>query len=240
MEENTNFENNTSNNQDNNSKKVIYVIIAILVIAGLAFAIKQYQNKQQEIANTALKDIVNLPEKERIKALEAQVDELKNQAKNFAQDADAGTKYTVLIRLAEAQIQLDKFQEGLDTLNSIEEGKRGNSRVKLDYGLAYKGLNDTGKANEFLKQSIDMDDTNPQAWLPYLEANNDLPNDQLKAMYLQAIAGTKSNPEIMVSYAKFSEKIGDKATAIAAYETARNGNPEKTDEYNNEIQRLKQ
>ncbi len=235
------FNTNQPSHKNNGSKKLIYTILAILIILGLGYAFVQYRhNLAKKAADISINDIAKLSEQERIKALEAQINALQGEVKNFAQDASAGTKYATLIRLAEAQIELSKFVPAVESLNSIPDDKKGNSRVELAYGLAYKGLNDKAQAMDHLKKTLDQDETQSKAWVAYLELNSDLPNDQLNKMYREAIAKTKSNVDVMISYAHFSEKIGDKATAIAAWETARNVDPDNASKYEAEMARLKQ
>src|SRR6476469_4275377 len=241
MEELNTTEVSNKNNR-NNSKKVIYTILAILILLGLGYAFVQYRhNLAKKAANVSINDITKLNEQEKIKALEAQVSALQDEAKIFGKDATSATKYATLIRWAEAQIELSKFAPAIETLNAIPEDKKDNSRVDLAYGMAYKGVGDAVVAKQFLKKTIDADDTQAKAWVAYLELiSNDLKTDQLNNMYREAITKTKSNVDVMISYAHFSEKIGDKATAIAAWETARNVDPNNTDKYNAEITRLKQ
>ena len=239
---NTNNTNNTNRPPHNPSpKRGIYTVIALLIILGLGYAYwNQQRQERAELADTALKDIINLPEKEKIEALETKVKELQREVDAFTDKADSSARYSVLVRLAESQIELGKFEDALKTLDAIPEDKRANSRVDLAYGLAYKGTGDMNKANEFLKKTIDQDNTQAVAWVPYLEVNQDLPQDQLKALYREAITATKSHIDVMISYARFSEKIGDKAMAIAAWETAVNVDPDNASKYQVEIDRLKQ
>lgn len=71
--------------------------------------------------------------------MEDRVKELGDQAKALAENAESGTKYTTFYLLAEAQLELNKFDEALESLNRIPEDKRGNSRYNVALARAHKG-----------------------------------------------------------------------------------------------------
>lgn len=225
--------------QSKNSKTITYAVIAILLALGVFYALSKYSENNKPSERLTLKQITQLSEAERIKALEERTKELMEQIKGLAENTTIEIKYSAYIQLAETQLELGKYEETLDTLNKIPEEKKGNNRVAATYVRAYKGMGDIAKAKELSTTNLTLYDEDVNIWLAHLEVNSDLPNDQLKALYLQAVVKTKSNLEIMISYAKFSEKIGDKATAIAAWETARNVDPGNASKYENEIARLR-
>lgn len=222
-----------------NTKSIVYIIIAILVVAGAIFAFTNHKREQQRIADLSINDIKKLNEEEQKRALEARVKELERQVTELSVDTDASGKYTAYISLAEARLELKNYSGAISALDSIPEEKKTNSRVLLAYGIAYKGTGENDKAKEHIDKSLSLDDTIPQPWLAKIELNADLPNDQIDAMYREAIAKTKSNVDVMVSYARFAEKIGNKDLAVAAWETAINVNSEKEAEYRAEIARLR-
>jgi tetratricopeptide (TPR) repeat protein len=232
-------------NTSQNTKRIISIIIAILILGGVAYAVQTNSNKKKPVDYT-LDEIKALDLEKQKSILEAQVKELESRIKGFTPGNDPGpdreheiAKYRVYIKLAEAQIELGRFQPALDALNNIPEGQKNNPPVYRAYALAYKGLSQKDKALETIKSALAEDPSNVELWLINLELNSDLPNDQFKALYLEAITKTKSNLEIMKSYAAFSERIGDKDSAIAAWETAINMDPDNTAKYQAEIDRLK-
>ena len=228
-------------NTINNTKKTLYIVLGVIIVIALGFGINSYIKNREPKPDLSLQEILNLSEKERIAALEAQVGDLKRESQRLAENAEAGTKFSVYIRLAEAQIAIGKYDEAIETLNAIPEEKKNTSRTPIAYARAYKGKNDFGKAKENIDKALVIDNELPEALLLNLEISAaTLPNDQLDALYRDAITKTKSNLDIIISYARFSEKIGNKPQAIAAWETARNLNPEKSADYEAEMARLKQ
>lgn len=228
-------------NTINNTKKTLYIILGIIIVIALGFGINSYINNKELKPELSLQEILNLSEKERIAALEAQVGDLKRESERLASTAEAGTKYSVYIRLAEAQIAIGKYDEAIATLDAIPEEKKTTTRVPIAYARAFTGKNDLVKAKENIDKALVLDNELPEALLLNLEISAaTLPNDQLDALYRDAITKTKSNLDIIISYARFSEKIGNKPQAIAAWETARNLNPEKSADYETEMTRLKQ
>lgn len=222
-----------------NLKTTIYIIIVLLILGGAVYAARNYGNDQEAI-NMKPADVAALEEAERIRVLEIQLKDLESQASKLPAEATDSDKYTVYIQLAEVQIGLNKNQEALDSLNKIPEASRNNTRVWTAFALAYRGLGDIAQAKTAIQTALDIDNELASVWVPYLAINSDLPADQLNGLYRQAIVATKSNVDVMVSYAHFCEKIGDKATAIAAWETAINVDSANEAKYRDEIARLNQ
>jgi cytochrome c-type biogenesis protein CcmH/NrfG len=225
----------------NKLKKYLYILLAIVIVAASGYGAFRHFNKQKNPADYSLQDLNKLTDQQRIKALEDQVNELQAETQQLTKDAAEDVKYPIYIKLAEAQIALGKFKEALDSLNAIpQEPKLKNTRMLVDYAQAYKGAGDAAKALDSANRALAVDDTNATAWLILLESPSKYDNTQMNNLYREAIAKTKSNLDIIISYAHFSERIGDKATAIAAWETARNINPDKAADYEKEMARLKE
>lgn len=222
-----------------NTKTILYIILAVVILLALGYGVNQYFSNKKS-TKLSLQDIMALDEEERKVALENQIKDLKNQAESLGENAEANAKFAILIRLAEAQIAIGKYDDAISTLNSIPEEKKTTTRTPIAYARAYKGKGDIALAKENIQKALNLDSELPEAVILNLELNQDLPKEQLETLYRNAIAITKSNVEVMISYAKFCERIGDKATAIAAWETAINVDPEKEEEYRAEIARLKQ
>jgi tetratricopeptide (TPR) repeat protein len=223
-----------------NTRTILYIAIAVLIAVGAGYAYNQYQEDKNRLANLSVNEINELNEKERREALESRIKVLEDQVAGFGSNVDVSDKYITLISLAETRLELENYSGAISALDSIPEEKKTNSRVNLAYGKAYFGVGEKQKAKEAIERAKELDDTDPNMWLAYLNINSDYPTEQLNGLYREAISKTKSNLEIMISYAKFSEKIGDKTTAIAAWETAANVNPEKEADYRAEISRLRQ
>lgn len=226
-------------NISNTTKTIAYAVLAILLGLGVFYGLTKYQEKNKPPERLTLREITQLAEHDRIQALEERISELLGQVKDLAENAESGTKYTVYIQLVEAQLELGKFPEALDNLNQIPEDKRNSSRYAAANVRALKGVGDLVKAKELSAVNLALYGEDPGVWTAHLEVNSDLPNEELNALYRQAIPATKSNVGVMISYARFSEKIGDKATAIAAWETARNVDPGNAAKYEQEIARLR-
>jgi tetratricopeptide (TPR) repeat protein len=220
-------------------KTIIYIVLAILIILGGLYAINESRNKQR-LADLSINEIRQLNEEEKKKALEARIESLEKEVQALNESADPSDRYTRYISLAEAKLEAGDYSGAVSALDSIPAEKKTNSRVLQAYGLAFKGLGETSKARGYIDQALLLDDTDAKNWLAKIDLNNDLPNNQLDALYRQAIVATKSNVDVMISYARFSERIGNKDQAVAAWETAINVNPEKESEYRAEIARLRQ
>lgn len=245
--ETTNIPDNTpstTTNNPNKPKSWVYGILAILIIGGIIFAVNQGERKAP--GDYSFDEIMSMPAEKQKSAFEAQVNDLEKRLTKLTQGTGdeaqityENAKHRIYIKMAEAQNQLGRYQDALNSLNNIPESQKNNPDVLKAYALAYKGLGQNDQAIEFFKKAFEEDNTNVEVWLAYLDSSANLPNEELNALYRQAIPATKSNVDVMISYAKFSEKIGDKATAIAAWETARNVDPGNAAKYEQEIARLR-
>ncbi len=228
-------------NTQNNSKKIAYSVLAIILLATIFYGISKYTNKSgDDISEYSVSQLNELGEAQRKKALENKLKEYENNVANLAPDANSSDKYSAYIVLSDAQIALGLYDESLKSLESIPEDKRNSKRAYYQFAQIYKAKNDLFKAMEYANLALEKDSSDVPSWLLYLDSASNLNNQELDAKYRQAIPATKSNKDIMISYAKFSERIGDKATAIAAWETALNGDPANASTYEAEIARLRQ
>ncbi len=233
------------NTEESNKKSVIskrvlikfgYMILAI----ALVFAIYHFTNNRIDTSDYSLEEINSLEDKQRITALEKRESELSEQISRFSGETDSLDRYASYISLAEVRLDLAKYDAVIEALNNIPEDRKEHDRVYMAYARAYQGLGNSDLAKENANKAIEYDDTDIKTWLLLLDVSQDLPTDQLNNLYRRAIPETKSNLDIMISYAKFCERIGDKATAIAAWETAINHDPANESKYREEISRLNQ
>lgn len=225
-----------------NIKNAVTLVVAIILIGGIWYLI--FHGSKKPATDYKASEIKMLSPEDQKKIWEQQEKSFESDIKGLTKGANQTdrdfeiTKYRLYIKLAEAQNGLGRYEDALKSLNNIPDSQKSNPSVLDAYAVAYHGSGQRDKALESVKNALLEDNTDVKAWLLNIDFNGDLPNDKLKALYLQAITATKSNVDIMISYAKFSEKAGDNATAIAAWETARNVDQVNADKYNSEIQRL--
>lgn len=223
-----------------NIKKILYAILGLIVILSIIFGVYSYFSAQRKYASYSLNEIISLDDKEKIKALEYRIKDLSGQVDKLRDDASDATKYAIYINLAEARLELGKYDLALESLNKIPDTQRNNDRTGIAFVKAFVGRDNIPQAKEQSERNLASFDEDAVIWLQYLELHQDLEKDLLNAKYREAISKVKSNLEIMISYAKFNERIGDKATAIAAWETAINFDAANEGKYREEIARLRQ
>lgn len=222
-----------------NTKKVLYIILGVALLIVLIFGLSKVIGTRVDYANMPLQEILKLPADQKDSALNAQKIALEKKARKLSKKATADEKYAVYIKLAEAQLELKQFNDALSSLNSIPAEKQDNSRTQSAFIEAYMGAGDRTNAQATSTKALETYKEDAEVWTAYLWAYDDLPKDQLNLLYKDAIAKTKSALPVMISYAKFSEKIGDIATAVAAWETAINHDPANEAKYLEEIHRLR-
>lgn len=211
-------------------------LIAVAIIAGGAY---WYFQGQKLSDNLTLQEIEKLgPDEQRIE-LEKQLKEYEERAAKLSADANISDKYLVYIRLAELQNRLQKYGGAIESVDKIAEQRQDNSRIWYSYAVSYQGLDNFPKAKENIQKALAISDVTPEYWIVYLEISQDLPSADLEKLYVEAVAKTANDLEIVKSYARFLEKIGNKEKAIGYWETARNINPDGAGEYDAEIARLR-
>jgi tetratricopeptide (TPR) repeat protein len=212
-------------------KNIILILIAILAVIGVIAGVVLHQRNIKHGADYNRSEIKNLPDDQRKKELEAKVKDLTAQAEKDG-------SYTTLIQLAEANNDLGNYQGMVDVLNRIPQNQQ-NNRVWADYALAYKGMGDNAKAQGNIEKALVIDDGIADYWVIYFDVVSGVPADQLDAKYQKALIATKNDLRLVISYAKFLEKNGNIAKAVAYWETARNTDPAHASDYEKEIARLR-
>lgn len=222
------------------TKKIIYTVLGVLILGGLFFGLSKVSNKNKiDTSEYTVSDIKKLDEADQKKALEEKLKQYQEQVNSLPQDANSSDKYSAYVTLSEAQIALKMYDEAFKSLMAIPDDKRNSKRVYRQFAEIYQAKDDKFKAMENANLAIALDENDPASWLIYLDSASSLSNEELNGKYRTAIVATKSNLEIMISYARFATRTGDKANAIAAWETARNMNPAQTAEYDAEIAKLR-
>lgn len=228
------------NNIIKNHKNLIYTAVGIVILVAVFYGVsKLSKEKEDNIEEYSVSQIQKLDEKQRKEALEEKLRQYQETVNNLPQDANSSDKYSAYIVLSEAQIALEKYDDALKSLEAIPDDKRNSKRAYYQFAQIYKAKDDKFKAMENATKAIERDQGDVPSWLLYLEVATSLTNTELNAKYREAVVKTGSNVEIMISYAKFCERIGDKATAVAAWETAINGDPANEGKYREEIARLR-
>ena len=221
------------------NNRVVPIVIGIIILAALVYGFFQLDNGEKKNTDYKLSEINTLEADKQKQVLEDQLKVAQQEARNLPGDATPGAKYAAYIRLADLQNRLQKYNDAIASVDAIAQENQGNSRVWTTYATSYKGLGDTTKTIDTVRKALAIDDELAEPWRIYLEAAQDFPKAELDSLYVQALAKTKNNLEIVKSYARFLEKTGDNTKAVIYWETARNIDPNNAQEYDKEISRLR-
>lgn len=227
------------------SKKAILAVLAVAVLAGVAVGVGHLQKKQAEqqkaktVSTTgAKKEIDNTTEEEKV--LRAQAENYQAQIDKLPGSAPAEDKVDLYLKLAGAQYRLGQYDNALKSLNTIKGDNPTNHRMWTLYTNIYWDKADFAEARAASERALDIDRENPQSWLAFIELQEDQSKENLDKRYNDAIDRTDSAIEVVVAYAKFLEKQGDKPGAVAQWQKAAEILPTKKAEYDAEIARLQQ
>ncbi len=229
----------------NSTKKVVYTVLIVLVLAGAVLGYEKLRQKQEQdrkaktASVTGAKKEIDTTQEER-KVLEAQVSDYKVKIDRLPKDVSAEERSGLYIKLAAAQYKLGDYKDAINSLDAIIADNASNHRVWTMYTNIYWDMQDFVKAREASEKALDLDRENPQSWLAFIELQDNQEKSYIDSLYQDAIKRTDKNIDVVVAYAKFLEKAGDKQGAIAQWEEAGKINIKKKTEYQAEIGRLQQ
>jgi tetratricopeptide (TPR) repeat protein len=227
-----------------NKNKLGLIFGAIIVLAVASYAIsqsgksKKIELNSNEVAIPSEQKAAQVPDDQR-QALEADINKLNEQIKGFTDQTPAADKYKAYLQLSALYHRLGKYDEAISALDKIIEANKDKARLWIAYALIYKDKGDLEKAATNSKKALDLNIDNPQYWVVYLETEADLSNVEREAKFKEAAEKTENHEDVLVSYAKFLEKIGNKQGAIEQYTKAGETNQQRKSEFDAEIERLK-
>ena len=221
-------------------KKVITAIVAVVILAAIFYGLNLWSKKHPSTKDFNLSNVNSLKVDEKKQALEAQLEKYQKTADALAADAKASTKATTYSRMADIQIRLEQYQDAITTLDKIPEERKTSAGVEALYARAYAGLGDKAKALDYIKKSLATSDDVVENWQVYLSLIQDMDSKALNDIYFQALAKTNNNIAILTDFARSLEKRGDKPGAISVWEKAITLDSAHKDDYQGEINRLKQ
>ena len=214
--------------------------LVLLLLTGYIYSQNSNDNSvinNKQVAVSQEEKAAQVPEGER-QELEAKIKVLNDQIKGFTAQTTVGDQYRAYLQLGALKHRLGLYDDAIAALDKIPDEKSGIARVYISYALIYKDKGDWIKSAENAKKALDLDPENQQYWVVYLESEQSLSNADREAKYKEAIEKTDSHEDVLVSYAKFLEKIGNIQGAIEQYKKAGETNQKEKPQFDAEITRL--
>jgi len=211
------------------------IAVCILILLGVASypIYKNYQHKKSliQVKDTGLTDAEKKPFEDRLAKDEQGLKDAKTDDEKYNWLLDTGYNLYGLGRLADAEKTFNQAA-------SLQPGKP----------VAYSGLfavqvdmKDYKSASANIQKAISILPESPGLWKNYIALEIDrfnANNDQVNALYAEALNKTKSNIDVMTSYATWLEKSGDLKSALDYWQQAVLINPDNKSTYETEISRL--
>lgn len=220
--------------------KYIFGLIILLIVLGVGFGIWKAQERQK-LAQTGVihEKTVNLSVEER-QRIEAQMKGYSEQIKGLSGDTLTKERNKVYILLAGTQYKLGQYSDALKSLDIAAPDNQDSTRLWSYYTFTYRDMGDISKAYESAKKLVDLDQENPQNWQTYIDiaVTAKKSNDEIKELFLNAVKKTDADTDLVISFAKFLEAIGDKPGAISMWVKAGESNSQEKTNYDAEIARL--
>ncbi len=246
----TSVENNQPPENKNKASKTWLIIGAIVLLLAVGYlwsrSSQQGDNPKTSPSETVLLPSTAVAPEQKVAQLSgAEQSSLSKKLSSLFEDIKKYTDKTTQedkdkdnLQIASIQHSLGSYQEALASLGKISAEYKNRARVNLNYALIYKDMGDLAKAAEYAKKALDADQDNQQIWVVYLETEQNLNNGERDAKYHEALEKTKNHENVLVSYAKFLELLGNKEVAIEQYKKAGEINQTRKAEFDAEIARL--
>ena len=231
---------------DKKSRKFIYLTLAIILLgAGVLVYFKVYKPDQKSAQQTQdsssqifVAEKKELTEEQR-KKIEAEIDGSLAQLRGLDGDQFTEDRDKLNTKLAGLYNQLGEYQKALDVLEKVTQGyKDKTARVWAYYIKSYRGLNDKPKGLEAANKALALDNENPQYLLAQIEFTENKTSDEIKQMFENALKKSDNDIDVVTSYAKYLEQIGDKPGAIQFWQKAGEIDDKDKATYDAEIGRL--
>lgn len=221
--------------------KILGIIIALVILGALFVGAVELSKRNRPSSDYKLSEIGGLEDNLQKRVLEGQLKDLQAQAEALPskQGVTRADRFVVYAKMADIQNMLGLHNEAIASLDVIKAENVNNTRIWSAYATAYQNTNRNSEAKTAIQNAVNLDSGVAEYWVQYFTIFSDLPNDQMDAKYTEALKGTTNNIEIVKSYARFLEKVGNKEKAIIYWETARNVDPNNAGEYEKEISRLR-
>jgi tetratricopeptide (TPR) repeat protein len=226
------------------SRKYMYIVAAIIIVIIVVLLVKNKGGNHTTTTSDGQNQIVtervtNLSSQER-QLLESQMAGYVEQLKKLDGDQFKEQRDGINYKLAGIEYKLGKYQDSLDTLNKISTESKQQAQIWALKTNIYRDMGDNAKALDAANNALKLDRESPKFWLAVIDLSTDKSNDEQKHQYEEALKLTQNDIDVVVSYAKFLEKIGDKPGAISFWQKAGQFDDKNKANYDAEIKRLQQ
>lgn len=240
MENEQNSQQNISSTPVNSSKKYLYLVIGLLILAGVGYGVWNAQNKQKSsVSGEVSEKTVNLSDSEK-QRLEAQIKGYESQIKGLSGSEFNAERAKLHLQIAGVQYKLGKYSDAVKSLELAAPENRDNVRFWYMSTLVYRDMGNLPKALESAQKMVDLDKENANDVSIYIDlaTTAGTVNEQAKDLFTKSSTSVKQDIKVIISYAKFLEKIGDKQGAIDMWTNAGQQDPKEKTNYDAEIARL--
>ncbi len=188
------------------------------------------QNKDRQLSEESKKIYLD-----RIKKAQENLDSLKETDKSYKTQA-----VNDYIYLAEQSFGLGLLEQSKNYYYKVLNLDLNNEAALVGLAVVY---NDAGKYQEALNNldiAIKINPKNYNLWVQYIgiKKASGVSNERLTEIYNDALKATERYPDILTSFAKFQEEIGNISQAIALWQEVSKVNPSGASLYKQEITRL--
>ena len=231
--------NNSAKNS--NSRKYIFAAVGIIIVIVLILLLRDDGSKTTtlEDGTQIIKEqLTNLSSGER-QLLESQIAGFTEQLKKLDGNEFVDQRNSLYYKMASAQAKLGLYEDALGTLDKIPSDSKQDTQIWALKTNIYRDMGDKAKALEAANNALQLDRENPAYWLAVIELSTGN-NDEKKKIYEDALNLTQNNIDVVVSYAKFLESMGDKPGAILFWQKAAQIDEKDKATYDAEIARLGQ
>ncbi len=216
-------------------KTGIYAAI-ILFLGVIGFAVYSAQNYSASF----VKEInPNLTDEERL-TYENRLDDIDN---SLSEDVSKEEQYSLLMQKGFNLYGLGKFAQSADALQQAINLQPEVAGAYVALSQTQSSMNDIKKAKDSIKKALKINPADPNIWKRYIQLEIDkfdISNDQVSALYSEAVNKTSYHVDVISAYASWLEEVGNYQASKEYWQKAIEINPDGKEIYEREIKNLDQ
>ncbi|MFZ5391043.1 MAG: tetratricopeptide repeat protein [Patescibacteria group bacterium] len=232
--------------QSNQKFNIFLSLAVVLVLLGTGIVAYDYwQSKNSQPANTVnnvvLSDIDNNLTAQEKGIYETRLAEGQKMWNEFNEDQGTSLdKFKIKMYIGAQYFGLGKLDLAKQFYLEAAELKNDEIGPYTSLYTVYITAKEHNLAKQAIKQGLDIDPGNFDAWLKYITLEQEKLNagkDFVKSLYIEALQKTSSRSEVLVAYARFLENSGELGLAITEWQEVLKQEPDN-ELYKQELARL--
>lgn len=219
------------------NKKYIFLLTSLVIIVTAGVGYKYYLNHSPKYLDYKDPGLTA----EELRGIDNKIKASEDQLASTENTGSKEDKFKLYMSLS-----ADYFLRGryLDSKNMAVKATKASPDNPTGWAQLYSvqaARGDFTEAETAIRTATQRNPSNPQYWRSLVQVSQDnlhKGQDEMEAIFKEALDKTNQNPDILVLYARFQESKNDLEGAVDSLKKAIERNPNNTAEYQTEIQEI--